>query len=214
MKDLVESHPVLRALPQRIKSRLVVDIGDWKDLPLNRRHRKRLQRDGCLVHLYAGSSDSEGFTLSRAWKQQGGDEGRLLVIDIKRGETHNMLLDVGAYSGLLCAVSHNKVDAIIAAGPNCRTRSVPRHYPKENAPRPIRGWNGVQHGLPDLIPAGEQQLEEDDVLMWRCIFLWMVATRSSSLWVFCWNNPHLHCTICLSVSPSGTQQNGRRSGRV
>ena len=33
--------------------------------------KERLQRDGCLVHLYAG--EAEGFTPARAWKQQGGD---------------------------------------------------------------------------------------------------------------------------------------------
>ena len=54
MEELIQSHPVLRELPQRIKDRLLVDVGDRKDLPINRRQRKRLQRDGCLVHLYAG----------------------------------------------------------------------------------------------------------------------------------------------------------------
>ena len=173
MEELIKSHPVLRELPERIKSRLIVDIGDWKDLPTNCRQRKRLQRDGCIVHLYAG--EDEGFTLARAWKQQGGDTNKLLEIDLKRGESHNMLLDVGCYSGLLCAILHDKVDAIIA-GPNCRTRSVLRHYPKENAPRPIRGWDGAEHGLSDLTPAEKAQLEEDDILMWRAVFLWMVGT--------------------------------------
>ena len=76
---------------------------------------------------------------------------------------------------LLCAVMHDKVDAFIA-GPNCRTRSVLWHYPKENAPRPIRAWHGGEHGLSDLSPAEQRRLDEDDVLMWRFIFLWMVAT--------------------------------------
>ena len=127
MRKLVENHPVLRALPKKIKDRLAVGVGDWKDLPINRRQRKRLQRDGCLVHLYAG--EAEGFTPARAWKQQGGDVNKLLELDLKRGEGHNMLMDSGAYSGLLCAVLHDKVDAFIA-GPNCRTRSVLRHYPR------------------------------------------------------------------------------------
>ena len=134
MQELIQSHPVLRELPQRIQDRLLADVGGWKDLPISRRQRKRLQRDSCLVHLYAGEDD--GFTLFRALKQQGGNTNQLLEIDLKRGEFHNMLNDVGTYSGLLCAVMHDKVDAFIA-GPNWRTRSVFRHYPKENAPRPI-----------------------------------------------------------------------------
>ena len=125
------------------------------------------------MHLYAGEDD--GFTLSRALKQQGGETNQLLEIDLKRGESHNMLNDVGTYSGLLCAVMHDKVDAFIA-GPNCRTRPVLRHYPKENAPRPIRARHGAEYGFSDLSPAEQRQLDEDDVLMWRFIFLWMVAT--------------------------------------
>ena len=45
MLELVEGHPVLRKLPTEIKNSLVVDVGDWKNLPVNRRSRKRLQRD-------------------------------------------------------------------------------------------------------------------------------------------------------------------------
>ena len=75
MQELIQSHPVLRELPKQIKDRLLVDVGDWKILPINRRQRKRLQRDGCLVHLYAEEDD--GFTLSRALKQQGGETNQL-----------------------------------------------------------------------------------------------------------------------------------------
>ena len=125
------------------------------------------------MHLYAG--ESEGFTLSRGWKQQGGHENHLLEIDLKRGNDHNMLLDSGVYAGLLRAVLQDRVDAFVA-GPNCRTRSVLRHYPKENARRPVRAWKGEEHGLADLTPAERTQAEEDDILMWRFIFLWMIAT--------------------------------------
>ena len=41
MRKLVENLPVLRALPKKIKDRLAVGVGDWKDLPINRRQRKR-----------------------------------------------------------------------------------------------------------------------------------------------------------------------------
>jgi len=74
----------------------LVDAGDWKDLSINRRQRKNLQRDGCLVHLYAGEDD--GFSLSRILKQQGGDTNQILEIDLKRVESHNMLNDIGTSS--------------------------------------------------------------------------------------------------------------------
>lgn len=49
MTALTESHPVLRRLPEEIQKSLAVDVGDWKDLPVNRRQRKRLQRDGFIT---------------------------------------------------------------------------------------------------------------------------------------------------------------------
>ncbi|CAL1136331.1 unnamed protein product [Cladocopium goreaui] len=173
MQALVEAHPVLRQLPAEIKKRLVVDVGSWRDLPVNRRQRRRLQRDGFIAHLYAG--ESEGFTLTRAYQQQGENPADILEVDIKRGENHNLLMDSGVYSGLLCAVMSDNVEAFIA-GPNCRTRLVLRHYPKENAPRPVRAWGGEEFGLKDLSEQERLQVFEDDVLMWRFIFLWMVAT--------------------------------------
>ena len=53
---------------------------------------------------------------------------------------------------------------------------VLRRYPRENAPRPVSAWEGEEHGLADLNPAEKAQVEEDDILMWRFIFLWMIAT--------------------------------------
>ena len=173
MSALVESHPVLRRLPEEIKRRLVVDVGDWKDLPVNRRQRKRLQKDGFIAHIYAG--EETGFTLSRSWKQLHGDPNQLLEIDVKRGTNHDMLTDNGVYAGLMCAAMHGKLEAVVG-GPNCRTRSVLRHYPKEGAPRPVREWGGQEHGLSDLSAAEKQQVLDDDVLLWRFLFLWMVAT--------------------------------------
>ena len=67
IESLVQSHPVLRGLPTHIQEALVVKVGDWKDLPLNKRLRKRCQRDGLMVHLYAG--DDQGYTLKKAMKQ-------------------------------------------------------------------------------------------------------------------------------------------------
>ena len=173
MLNLVETHPVLRKLPPEIKKSLVVEIGDWSDLPVNRRQRKLLKRDGFIAHIYSGEPD--GFTLNRAWKQQGGVPSHLLEIDIKNGPRHDMLLDNGVYAGLMCAVLHDKVEGIIG-GPNCRTRSVLRHYPKEGAPRPVRKWGGEEFGLNDLTKEEKKQVTEDDILLWRFLFLWMVAS--------------------------------------
>ena len=99
--------------------------------------------------------------LARAWKQQVGVPSHLLEIDIKNSQGHDMLLDTGVCAGLICAVLHDKVEAVVVGGPNCRTRSVLRHYPKENAPRPVRGWGGEEFGLSDLSKEQEKQVTED-----------------------------------------------------
>ena len=70
-----------------------------------------------------------------------------------------------------------KINAIVG-GPNCRTRSLLRHIPipgQPSAPRPIRRWGGEEFGIHDATEEEKQKLHEDDVLMWRFWFLYMVA---------------------------------------
>ena len=175
MRKLVQEHPVLRSLPHWIKERLVVSPGEWNGLPLNRRMRRRLKQEGFVLHLYAG--EKEGFSLQRALKQVGGDEARLLEIDVKRGQGHDMLSDTQVYPSLLRAAVEGKLRGVLG-GPNCRTRSVLRHYPIEGnpqAPRPVREWKGGEFGKEDLSPQEEAQVREDDILLWRMIFIYMVA---------------------------------------
>ena len=175
LQGLVDSHPVLRTLPSRMKDHLAVEVGRWEDLPLNRRRRKKAQRDGLHVHLYAGESD--GFTLERAWKQSGGKVEDLLELDIKRDERHDMLASNGIYSALLRIAFEGKLHSIVG-GPNCRTRSVLRHRPipgNPSCPRPLRAWNGGEHGIQGLTKEEEESLRQDDLLLWRMVFLFLVA---------------------------------------
>ena len=70
-----------------------------------------------------------------------------------------------------------KINAIVG-GPNCRTRSLLRHIPipgQPSAPRPIRRWGGEEFGIHDATEDEKQKLHEDDILMWRFWFLYMVA---------------------------------------
>ena len=175
MVQLVDAHPVLRELPEWLRCRLAVEPGSWNFLPGNARMRKRWQERGVLVHLYAGPD--EGFTLRRALHQVGGTEAAddLLEIDILRGGDHDMLSDDGVYAGLIRAMLDGKIKALVA-GPNCRTRSVLRHRPLPSGrPRPVRGWGGHEYGLPGLDSEEVQMLRDDDVMMWRTIFLYMIG---------------------------------------
>lgn len=72
--------------------------------------------------------------------QLGGDPERLLEIDVLRGPDHDMLRDDGPYRGLLRAALEGRLKGIVVS-PNCRTRSVLRHYPvegREEYPKPVR----------------------------------------------------------------------------
>ena len=79
------------------------------------------------------------------------------------------------YSSLLQAALEGKVNAVIA-GPNCRTRSMLRHRPLPSGrPRQVRAWDGEEFGLKDLDAQERADVEEDDTLLWRAIFIFLVA---------------------------------------
>ena len=44
----------------------------------------------------------------------------------------------------------------------------------------MRSWGGEEFGLKDLSDSERQQVHEDDVLLWRFLFLWMVVTSSTT----------------------------------
>ena len=182
LRDLINTHPSLRDLPDDLKSNLMTVPGSWSDLPYNKRLRKRMKRDGVVVHLYAGPD--EGYTLDTSLKRHFGVESvpvashRLLEIDIKRGDGHNMLHMNGVYSGLLRCAFEGKLEGIIG-GPNCRSRSILRHRPIPGcptAPRPVRCWGGEEFGKCDLSEQEKAMVLEDDTLMMRMIVLFLVSS--------------------------------------
>lgn len=72
------------------------------------------------------------------------------------------------------------IDAVISS-PNCRTRSVLRRYPIEGAPagggpRPLRTWQ-EPFGKDDLSEEERSKVEEDDLMMWRSIMLYIVTSE-------------------------------------
>ena len=83
-----------------------------------------------------------------------------------------MLGDSKVYRGLLRAVLDGGVLALVG-GPNCRSRSVLRHY--QPGPRPLRRWDGEEYGLKDLNEEEQRLVEDDDTLLWRMLFLGIVG---------------------------------------
>lgn len=175
IKELVEVHPVLKGLPRRVKEMLIAVPGEVEDLPMNRRWKRSMKKEGIVLHLYAGPD--EGYTLGRAWKQAGGDPKRLLELDKVRHESHDIIENKKLYPALLRAAMSGMVKGVVG-GPNCRNRSVLRHYPipgNPQAPRPVRAWNGDEFGAAHNTEQEQNLVTEGDILMWRMLMIYMVA---------------------------------------
>lgn len=86
------------------RQKLVGTVGRWNDLPVNKRLRKRFEKNGLMVHFFAGPD--EGMTLRKAMQEQGEpiEEPieKLLELDILRGSTHDVLSEE-TYGGFLRA---------------------------------------------------------------------------------------------------------------
>ena len=132
-----------------------------------------MERDGFTVNMLAG--ENSGFTLARAWHQQGGEASALLELDIRRGSHHDLSTDVWPYAALIRAALQNKLLAIVG-GPNCQSRSVfPMRCGEPNCPRPVRSWGGGEYGISGRTEAEKAMIQEDDILLWRMIFPAMVS---------------------------------------
>ena len=217
MRKLVEVHPVLRKLPEHIKAKLAVQPGSWSELPANRRTRKRLQRDGFIAHLFAG--EDAGFTLARAWHQQGGDSHSLLEIDIKRGPNHVLLQDVGSYPALMRAALEGKLLAVVqTAGAEVfwgtirsqTSQTVRVHYENgEVVNLEKKGWLKLK--------------PQSFMKMIYCYGEWFSWPWFPTTWKklaeiplrlpLRWSSRHHQKTICRRPSHSGIQKNGLRSKR-
>ena len=92
-----------------------------------------------------------------------------------------MIPDDGIYASLITAAIQGKILGI-AGGPNCRSRSVLRHYEIpgcDTAPRPVRAWKGEEYGKKDLGEKEKKLVEEDDILLWRQIHDCNICSTSS-----------------------------------
>ena len=180
LKGLVQVHPALRDLPEKVKQKLVVTPDeDLHRLPgCNRRKRRTLEKEGFVAHLYAGPD--QGYTLARALKEVGGNCQRLVEIDILRGDgadgQHDMLSDQGPYPALVRAALDGTLRGLVM-GPNCRTRSVLRHYPRPDwpggGPVPVRSWQ-EPWGKSTNSADEQKKVEDDDILMWRGLMLFVI----------------------------------------
>ena len=100
LDQVVRDFPVFQNMPQRIRDKLVdTPARDLSGLQVNRRIRRRWEREGVTVYLYAGPK--EGYYLQRAVKETGGDPTRIFEVDIVRDKSHDMVADDGMFAILL-----------------------------------------------------------------------------------------------------------------
>ena len=159
LDQVVRDFPVFQNMPQRIRDKLVdTPARDLSGLQVNCRIRRRWEREGVTVHLYAGPK--EGYYLQRAVKEMGGDPTRILEVDILRDKSHDMMADDGMFAILLRMCMDGWVDGILG-GPNCRTRSTLRHQPHERRPGPSRTTT-YPWGLPRNSEAEAAKCYTDD----------------------------------------------------
>ena len=65
---------------------------------------------------------------------------------------------------------------IVTGGPNCRTWSILRWFPKPGAPKPVRGRSEEQvWGLPGLTPRDQEDVDNDSTLLLRQMYLTSLA---------------------------------------
>ena len=171
VRKVVELHPAFRDLPEEVRRKILVEPAETlRAIPWNRRRRRSLEQKGrkAILHLCAGPR--EGYTL--AWRRP----HDVLEIDLQRGPEHDMMSDE-LYAFLLRGALDSRFDAVVG-GPNCRTRSVLRHYPLPGGgPRPVRSPE-EPFGRSDLTPHEKKAVWEDDVMMWRMLAIYLVAEEA------------------------------------
>ena len=175
LKRLAEEHPIFAHIPERVRSALVEEPAADVVPLANRRIRKVWRKKGVMVHAFSGPKD--GYTLSRASKEVGGDQRTLYEFDKMHEKPEKDLgPGGGVYPLLLRLALLGWVKAWIG-GPPCRTRSKLRHIdiPGMSMPRPVRRWNGEEFGLEDLTSFERDQVFLDDVLMMRFLMLYVVS---------------------------------------
>eukprot|EP00435_Cladocopium_sp_Y103_P060109 s690_g21.t2 len=159
-------------IPQRLRDRL-----PWQTQP----HPPPDTRAFVLV-LYAGDDDKFSLKSAMLEKSQHWPVD-IREIDNKRPghqEDHDMLRDQ-PYSDLCHLALQGKIRGLLG-GPNCRTWSILRWFPKPNAPVPVRGRK-PDHiwGLPSNTASEQEDTDNDSILLLRFLVLLTLAHEGAKM---------------------------------
>ena len=140
-------------------------------VPWNRHERKRWkQASAVAVHLFCGKDRA-------AWASRA-EAAHVVLVD----QAEDLMAD-GTYAALLDLALTGKIKMVFG-GPPCRTFSALRNLVTEgqDAPRPLRDREGDgRWGKGGLSDWEEWRVRQDGIMIFRMLFLWMVAAAVARL---------------------------------
>ena len=157
----------MQYIPQRLQRRL-----DWTPVALDKWAKP------VILLLYAGKDDAGSLDAClhahHAWISP-----FIRAIDTRMGPRANR--PRYARPGAIQHPVHHGGSrpyprCLVTGGPNCRTWSILRWFPKPGAPKPVRGRSEEQvWGLPGLTPRDQEDVDNDSTLLLRQMYLTSLA---------------------------------------
>ena len=192
--ELSEAYSWLRYVPNRLRQRVLPTVaqGAFNPGPI-------------LVLLYAGKDDplSLDSCLHAHYPRL---SPYVVAFDTRRSPQplgHDSLEDQPY--GKLCQAAIEGRVRLVCGGPNCRTWSILRWFPKPNAPAPVRGRSeDLVWGLPTLTALEQEEVDGESLLILRQMFLTTLMKQNCSLPVASFLE-HPRDPVECSSSPSASR---------
>ena len=165
-------HQVFPEAPAWLVSAVPTVAGVEGDkVPWNRHERKRWkQASAVALHLFCGKDRA-------AWTSRA-EAAHVVLVD----QAEDLMAD-GTYAALLDLALTGKIKMVFG-GPPCRTFSALRNmvFEGQDAPRPLRDRTGIgRWGRENLSDWEEWRVRQDAIMIFRMLFLWMVAAAVAKL---------------------------------
>ena len=192
--ELSEAYSWLRYVPNRLRQRVLPTVAQGAFNP-----------GPVLVLIYAGKDDplSLDSCLHAHYPRL---SPYVVAFDTRRSPQplgHDLLTDQPY--GKLCQAAIEGRVRLVCGGPNCRTWSILRWFPKPNAPLPVRGRaEDLVWGLPTLTDQEQEEVDGESLLILRQMFLTTLMKQNCSLPVASFLE-HPRDPIECSSSPSASR---------
>ncbi|CAE7604154.1 MKK3 [Symbiodinium sp. CCMP2592] len=157
--------PGFRGLPQRLLDRLLPGLAAWPSAG-------KPSQPTVLI-LYSTKA-----AIAQVAPLFGLFGASVRELDICRGGISQDVLSEETFSDL-CALALSGDLMAIIGGPNCRTWSILRHFPRAGCPGPVRGRKGQSAwGLDDLPESVLRDTDNDSLLLLRMLLLYHLSLAS------------------------------------